>query len=83
MSLTTKDPKRFGYLKLLDFFLYGSKKEKWFLHSGCLRHMTKDESKLAFLTRRKLGYVTFGDNGKGIIIGHGSIANNPSSIIGN
>ena len=30
----------------------GSKKEKWFLDSGCSRHMTGDESKLAFLTRR-------------------------------
>ena len=32
--LTTKDPKRFGYLMLLDFLLYGSKNEKWFLDSG-------------------------------------------------
>ena len=53
-SLTTKDPKRFGYLNLLDFFFFlGSKKEKWFLDSGCSRHMTGDESKFAFLTRRK------------------------------
>ena len=35
--------------------------------------MTGDESKFAFLTRRKEGYVTFGDNGKVRIIGHGSI----------
>ena len=41
--------------------------------SGCSRHMTGDESNFAFLTRRKGGYVTFGDNGKGRIIGHGSI----------
>ena len=45
--------------------------------------MTGDESKFAFLTRRKEGYVTFGDNGKGRIIGHGSIGNNSSSLIEN
>ena len=53
MLLTTKDPKRFGYLKLLDFLLQGSKKAKWFLDSGFSRHMTGDKSKFAFLTRRK------------------------------
>ena len=45
--------------------------------------MTGDESKFAFLTRRKGGYVIFGDNGKGRIIGHGSIGNNSSSLIEN
>ena len=35
--------------------------------------MTGDESKFVFLTRRKGGYVTFRDNGKGRIIRHGSI----------
>ena len=53
------------------------------MDSGCSRHMTGDESKFAFLTRRKGGYVTFGDNGKGRIIGHGSIGNNSSSLIEN
>ncbi|KAL6347269.1 hypothetical protein AAG906_013705 [Vitis piasezkii] len=36
----------------------GSKKDKWFLDSGCSRHMTGDESKFAFLTKRKGGYAT-------------------------
>ena len=45
--------------------------------------MIGDESKFSFLTRRKGGYVTFGDNGKGRIIGHGSIGNNSSSLIEN
>ena len=27
--------------------------------------MTEDESKFAFFTKRKRGYVTFGDNAKG------------------
>ena len=53
------------------------------MDSGCLRHMTRDESKFAFLTRIKEGYVTFGDNGEGRIIGHGCIGNNSSSLIEN
>ncbi|KAL6310749.1 hypothetical protein AAG906_019098 [Vitis piasezkii] len=40
---------------------------------GCSRHMTGDESKFAFLTKRKGGYVTFRDNAKGRIIGQGNI----------
>ncbi|RVW75047.1 hypothetical protein CK203_056003 [Vitis vinifera] len=51
----------------------GSKKDKWFLDSGCSRHMTGNESKFAFLTKRKGGYFTFGDNAKGRIIGQGNI----------
>ena len=45
--------------------------------------MIGDESKFALLKRRKGGYVTFGDNGKCRIIGHGSIGNNSSSLIKN
>ena len=45
--------------------------------------MTGDESNFSFLIRRKEGYVTFGDNGKGRIIGHDSIGNNSSSLIEN
>ncbi|RVW64276.1 putative mitochondrial protein [Vitis vinifera] len=51
----------------------GSKKDKWFLDSGFSRHMTGDESKFDFLTKRKGGYVTFGDNSKGMIIGQDNI----------
>ena len=45
--------------------------------------MTGDEPKFSFLTRRKGGYITFGDNGKGRIIGHGSKGNNSSFLIEN
>ncbi|RVW69441.1 hypothetical protein CK203_062793 [Vitis vinifera] len=44
-------------------------------------HMTGDESKFAFLTKRKRGYITFGDNAKGRIIGQGNIDNDTSSLI--
>ncbi|KAL6337910.1 hypothetical protein AAG906_002376 [Vitis piasezkii] len=55
--------------------------DKWFLDSGCSRHMTGDKSKFAFLTNRNGGYVTFGDNAKGRIIGQGNIGNDTSSLI--
>nr|CAN75835.1 hypothetical protein VITISV_004967 [Vitis vinifera] len=61
----------------------GSKKDKWFLDSGCSRHMTRDESKFAFLTKKNGGYVTFGDNAKGKIIDQGNIGNDTSSLIEN
>ncbi|RVW78579.1 hypothetical protein CK203_046750 [Vitis vinifera] len=69
----TRNPKR-------DEDIEGSKKDKWFLDSGCSRHMTGDESKFAFLTKRKRGYVTFGDNAKERIIGQGNIGNGTSSL---
>ena len=43
--------------------------------------MTRDESKFAFLTKRKGGYVTFRDNSKGRIIGQDNIGNGTSSLI--
>ena len=51
------------------------------MDSGCLRHMTRDESKFVFLTKRNEGYVTFGDNAKWRIIGQGNIGNGTSSLI--
>ena len=45
--------------------------------------MIKDESKFAFLTKRKRGYVTFGDNSRGRIVGQGNIGNDTSSLIEN
>ena len=63
--------------------LQGSKKDKWLLDSGFSRHMTGDESKFAFLTKKKGGYVTFGDNAKKRIIRQGNIGNDTSSLIDN
>ncbi|RVW67597.1 Retrovirus-related Pol polyprotein from transposon RE1 [Vitis vinifera] len=60
-------------LMAIDDLNEGSKNDKWFLDSGCSRHMTRDESKFAFLTKRKGGYVTFRDNSKGRIIGQDNI----------
>ena len=74
-SLTLKDPKRYENLNQLEFYFVG------FLDSGCSRHMTGDESKFAFLTKRKGGYVIFEDNAKRRIIGQGNIGNGTSSRI--
>ena len=46
-----------------------------------LKTMTGDESKFAFLIKKNWGYVTFGDNWKGRIIGQGNIGNDTSSLI--
>ena len=51
------------------------------MDSGCSRHMTEDESKFVFLTKRNRGYVTFGDNAKGRIIDQDNIGNDTSSLI--
>ena len=61
----------------------GLKKDKWFLDSGCLRHMIRDESNFSFFTKKKEGYVTFGDNAKGKIIGQSKISNDTSFLIEN
>ena len=53
------------------------------MDSGCSRHMTRDESKCAFLTKKNGGYATFGDNPKWKIIGQGNIGNDTSSLIEN
>ena len=51
------------------------------MDSGCSRHMTRDESKFAFLIKKNGGYVTFGDNAKGRIIGQDNISNDTSSLL--
>ena len=51
------------------------------MDSGCSRHMIRDESKFSFLTKKNGGYVTFGENAKGKIIGQGNIGNDTSSLI--
>ena len=43
--------------------------------------MIGDESKFSFLTKKNGGYVTFGDNAKGRIIGQGNIGNGTSYLI--
>ena len=50
-------------------------KNKWYLDSGCSSHMTGDKEQFHKLDAKDGGYVTFGDNAKGKIIGIGEIGN--------
>ena len=59
------------------------KKDLWYLDSGCLRHMTRDKTKFAKLELKEEGFVTYGDNNKGRILGNGVIGNGSSFNIKN
>ncbi|XP_031260626.1 uncharacterized protein LOC116118804 [Pistacia vera] len=53
---------------------------KWFLDSGCSRHMTGDKSLFTSLKPKNGGNVTFADNSKGKIIGIDSTGNKSLTI---
>ena len=55
----------------------------WYLDSGCSKHMTGDKSKFVHLTFKAKGYVSYGDNNKGKILGIGKIGKNSSFTIDN
>ena len=60
------------------------RKERWYLDSGCSRHMTWDINNFATLSRYvEGGTVTFGDDSKGNIIGIGNIKIGTSPLIEN
>nr|KYP59539.1 Retrovirus-related Pol polyprotein from transposon TNT 1-94 [Cajanus cajan]KYP59550.1 Retrovirus-related Pol polyprotein from transposon TNT 1-94 [Cajanus cajan] len=58
---------------------YNSKSLLWYLDSGCSRHMTGDPSKFSSLKLKNEGFVTYGDNNKGKILGCGNVGNSSSS----
>nr|KYP76723.1 Copia protein [Cajanus cajan] len=53
----------------------------WYLDSGCSRHMTGDPSKFSNMKLKNEGFVTYGDNNKGKILGCGNIGNSSSSTL--
>ncbi|KAM6597070.1 hypothetical protein CsatA_007594 [Cannabis sativa] len=55
----------------------------WFLDSGCSKHMTGDPSRFSSFKSKESGFVTFGDNSKGKILGIGDIGNVYSPCIKN
>ena len=59
------------------------KKDLWYLDSGCSRHVTGDKTKFAKLELKEEGFVTYGDNNKGRILGNGVIGNGSSFNIKN
>src|SRR4051812_45106247 len=53
----------------------------WFLDSGCSRHMTGDISLFVEFQAKKKGFVTYGDNNRGAILGKGSVGNPSTTTI--
>ena len=45
----------------------------WCLDSGCSKHMTGDKTKFTNFKEKEQGFVTYGDNNKGRILGKGDI----------
>ncbi|XP_060972614.1 uncharacterized protein LOC133038466 [Cannabis sativa] len=62
---------RFIPLKFHFVRIYG--RTKWYLDSGCSRHMTGNKKLLVNYKEAKEGVVTFGDGNKGHIIGKGDL----------
>ncbi|GKV48775.1 hypothetical protein SLEP1_g55568 [Rubroshorea leprosula] len=60
--------------------LVSKMKNKWYLDSGCSRHMMGDPSQFSSLIPLDGGTVTFGDNGKGIVKGIGKIGDKSISF---
>ncbi|KAF1886088.1 hypothetical protein Lal_00021370 [Lupinus albus] len=66
----------------LDEVCFGAENDLWYLDSGCSRHMTGDKSKFSFILPKD-GFVTYGDNNNGKILGIGRIGKPPHVIIDN
>jgi hypothetical protein len=60
-----------------------AKESKWYLDSGCSKHMTGDKTKFSSFTPKDGGYVTYGDNNKGKILGTGKVGKTSSTSIDN
>jgi len=58
-----------------------SKKQLWYLDSGCSKHMTGDASKLINLKWKPNGFMTYGDNNQGRILCVGDIGGDDYVII--
>lgn len=54
---------------------------KWYLNSGCSKHMTRDKTIFSSFSPRKGGFDSYGDNNKGKIIVISIIGKFPNPII--
>ena len=61
----------------------GSKKNQWYLDSGCSKHMIGDLTKFTSLKLKGKGHVTYGDNNRGRIWGRGTVGTGNSTTIEN
>lgn len=57
------------------------KNDKWYLNSGCSRHMTGDNSILNNIKKWSHGNVTFGNSSKGKITGIRNVENEHITIL--
>ena len=55
----------------------------WYLDSSYSRHMTRDKSKFVSLTIKQEGFVTYGYNNKGKILGYGNVGTSQTTCIEN
>ena len=55
----------------------------WYLDSGCSHHMTGERAMFSSISPKDGGYVTFGDNAKGKIVGEGKVGKSPNTTIEN
>lgn len=53
----------------------------WYLDSGCSKHMIGDKDKFSSLVLKTKGFVTYGDNIKGNILGMGKVETPPLTTI--
>ena len=79
------EPNKFGFQnQISNLFMkecLATIHNRWYLDSGCSRHMTGDKTKFCLLTKGEGGQVTFGENSKGKIIVSGKVGKNLSSCI--
>ena len=59
------------------------KEQKWFIDSGCSRHMSGKRSLFHELKKQSTGTITLGDKGKCDIVGIGSVGSTPDHAIKN
>jgi len=60
-----------------------SRKNQWYLDSGCSKHITVDVTQFTSLKLKAEGHVTYGDNKRGRIIGRGNVGTEDSTTIEN
>ena len=61
----------------------GSKKNQWYLDSGCSKHMIGDLTKFTSLKLKAEEHVTYGDNNRGRILDRGTVGTGNSTTIEN
>jgi hypothetical protein len=88
LFLTSKDPRLFGYLRIMPktvLQVYASGVSSWIIDSGCTNHMTGEKRMFSSYEKNKdpQRAITFGDGNQGLVKGLGKIAISPDHSISN